>query len=65
MSTKPTVLIIGGGIGGMALCQMLRKHNIPCRIFDRDASPTARRQGWCMTLHWYETSCFYMFRMLF
>ncbi|CRG89395.1 6-hydroxynicotinate 3-monooxygenase [Talaromyces islandicus] len=52
MSTKPTVLIIGGGIGGLALGQMLRKYNIPFRIFDRDASATARSQGWCMTLHW-------------
>ncbi|QKX61990.1 uncharacterized protein TRUGW13939_09146 [Talaromyces rugulosus] len=52
MSTKPTVLIIGGGIGGLALGQMLRKNSIPFRIFDRDASSTARRQGWCMTLHW-------------
>ncbi|OKL57914.1 hypothetical protein UA08_06384 [Talaromyces atroroseus] len=51
MSTEPTVLIIGGGLGGLTLGQILRKKNIPFRIFDRDASPAARSQGWCLTLH--------------
>lgn len=64
MSTKPTVLIIGGGLGGLALGQMLRKYNIPCRIFERDASSTARTQGWCLTLHWYEV-CLLHLQVLF
>jgi cation diffusion facilitator CzcD-associated flavoprotein CzcO len=51
MPTKPTVLIIGGGLGGLALGQVLSKNKIPFRIFDRDASATARSQGWCLTLH--------------
>ncbi|KAH8697961.1 hypothetical protein BGW36DRAFT_379745 [Talaromyces proteolyticus] len=52
MSNNLTVLIIGGGLGGLALGQIMRKKDIPFRIFDRDASASARSQGWCLTLHW-------------
>ncbi|KAJ3147269.1 hypothetical protein HDU86_008036 [Geranomyces michiganensis] len=43
---QPRVLIIGAGIGGLALAQGLAKLNIPYAVFDRDASYTARSQGY-------------------
>ena len=47
------VLIIGGGLGGLACAQGLRKHGIPYEIFERDESPNSRTQGWALSLHWY------------
>ncbi|ETS73720.1 hypothetical protein PFICI_14666 [Pestalotiopsis fici W106-1] len=46
------ILIVGGGLGGLALAQALRKRQIPYRIFDRDSAPDSRRQGWNIALHW-------------
>jgi glycine/D-amino acid oxidase-like deaminating enzyme len=50
-SNRPHVLIIGGGLAGLALAQALRARNCTCQVFDRDASEVARNQGWCITLH--------------
>ncbi|MCJ1283409.1 hypothetical protein MMC26_002737 [Xylographa opegraphella] len=47
------VLIIGGGIGGLALAQALRKQQIPYLVFERDAELYARGQGWAIALHVY------------
>lgn len=47
------ILIVGGGLGGLALAQALRKRQIPFRIFDRDWAPDSRRQGWNIALHWF------------
>ena len=51
-ATPPTVLIIGGGLGGMTLAQALRKKGIPFKIFERDGYSNARFQGWAISLHW-------------
>ncbi|KAI8819132.1 uncharacterized protein EV422DRAFT_568992 [Fimicolochytrium jonesii] len=48
----PTVLIIGAGIGGLALAQALRKQGISYQIFERDASAEIRPQGWALSMNW-------------
>jgi len=52
MSTqKLHVLIIGAGIGGLTLAQALRKQGISFEIFERDASASARGQGYALGLY--------------
>ncbi|KAJ5688796.1 hypothetical protein N7462_003188 [Penicillium macrosclerotiorum] len=50
MSSEP-ILIVGAGLGGLALAQALRRKNIPFRIFERDAQYGVREQGWAISLH--------------
>lgn len=50
-SSYPHVLIIGAGLGGPALGQMLRKQGISFEIFERDAGPETRFQGWSLGTH--------------
>ena len=44
--SKPNVLIVGAGLGGLCLGQKLRAAGIDVRIFERDASPWDRPQGY-------------------
>ncbi|KAH8653787.1 FAD binding domain-containing protein [Xylariales sp. PMI_506] len=46
------VLIIGAGISGLLLAQLLRKSGVPYLIFERDPELTYRGLGWGLTLHW-------------
>lgn len=44
------VLIIGAGLGGLALAQILHHHRVPFEIFERDEDPSVRKQGWAVAL---------------
>ncbi|KAI9927264.1 hypothetical protein MW887_003651 [Aspergillus wentii] len=46
------ILIVGAGIVGLTLGQALKQKKIPFQIYERDATPSARGQGWAITLHW-------------
>jgi 2-polyprenyl-6-methoxyphenol hydroxylase-like FAD-dependent oxidoreductase len=40
------VLLIGAGIGGLALAQGLKKAGIRFSVYERDDAPTSREQGY-------------------
>jgi len=44
------VLIVGAGLGGLCLAQALRKADISVEVFERDASPWDRAQGYRLHL---------------
>ncbi len=44
--SRPHVAVIGAGLGGLALAQGLRRGGVPVSVYERDASLTARRQGY-------------------
>lgn len=48
--SKDKVLIIGGGLSGLALAQILRRHSIPFEIFERDETVTSTGRGWTVGL---------------
>lgn len=45
-----SVLIIGAGLGGLALAQGLVNAGIKAKVFDRDESPLSRPQGYRITI---------------
>ncbi|KAI0119472.1 putative monooxygenase [Daldinia grandis] len=47
----PHILIVGGGLGGLLLGQILRKNKVSFEIFERDRSDSIRVQGWAIGLH--------------
>ncbi|OJJ84472.1 FAD-dependent oxidoreductase [Aspergillus glaucus CBS 516.65] len=49
--TSEGVLIIGAGIAGLTLAQALRRHGVPCTVFERDEFPEVRNQGWGVSIH--------------
>ena len=59
--SPPKVLIIGAGISGLTLAQLLRKQGIPFEIFERDANPSARGTGYALGLYEYEFFFFSFF----
>lgn len=40
------VAVVGGGLGGLCLAQGLRRENVDVTVYERDASPAGRRQGY-------------------
>ncbi|KAN0023553.1 hypothetical protein ACTFIV_007939 [Dictyostelium citrinum] len=45
------VLIIGGGLGGLVLANILKRENIKFKIFERDTSEKSRIQGYLIGLN--------------
>lgn len=56
-----TILVIGGGLGGLAFAQILRhspaSHKYKVLIFERDATATAREQGYQIGINNSGASC--------
>jgi 2-polyprenyl-6-methoxyphenol hydroxylase-like FAD-dependent oxidoreductase len=44
------VLIIGGGLSGLCLAHALQKERVAFEVFERDATPDARGQGYRLTI---------------
>ncbi|ORY95604.1 hypothetical protein BCR43DRAFT_475534 [Syncephalastrum racemosum] len=45
------VIIIGAGLSGLVLANVLKHNNIPYKLYERDASQESRSQGWSISLH--------------
>jgi len=51
MAPVAPIIIIGSGLGGLALAQGLHKASIPFKIYERDQLHTVRSQGYRIRLH--------------
>lgn len=50
-SNTPEVVIIGAGIGGLCLAQGLRKAGVPVQVYERDARPGSRWEGYRIAIN--------------
>ncbi|WP_085317147.1 FAD-dependent oxidoreductase [Derxia lacustris] len=51
MSTQPSIAIVGGGPGGLALARILHVAGIAATVFERESGPLERPQGGTLDLH--------------
>ncbi|KAG2215485.1 hypothetical protein INT45_013579 [Circinella minor] len=51
MSLDKKVLIVGGGLGGLTLANVLKHQGISYKVFERDSSPDNRNQGFSLSVH--------------
>jgi 2-polyprenyl-6-methoxyphenol hydroxylase-like FAD-dependent oxidoreductase len=49
---RPRVLIIGAGITGLLLAQVLQKNGILFCVYERDADAESSGNGWGLAIHW-------------
>lgn len=45
------VIIIGGGLAGLSLANVLKHQGVPYKVFERDTAPESRTQGWSISVH--------------
>ncbi|MFI6772230.1 FAD-dependent oxidoreductase [Nocardia sp. NPDC050412] len=48
--SKFTIIIVGAGLGGLALAQALRRHGVAVSVYERDLALDSRRQGYRLHL---------------
>jgi len=46
-----SIAIVGAGLSGLICARILQEHDIPATVYERDASPAARRQGGSLDIH--------------
>ncbi|EIW70791.1 hypothetical protein TREMEDRAFT_38404 [Tremella mesenterica DSM 1558] len=45
------IIIVGSGPAGLLLARYLQLHNLPCKLYERNPSPSHRPQGGTLDLH--------------